>query len=46
MISNYRLALPAMMKLRTHVIYISLLEPALKNARLATYVEAEDGEEE
>jgi hypothetical protein len=43
---NYRLALPASMKLRTSVFHISLLEPAPKNARLATEAEAEDEEEE
>jgi hypothetical protein len=44
--SNYRLSLPATMKLRTNVFHISLLEPAPKNARLAHDVEAEDEEEE
>lgn len=44
--SNYRLSLPATMKLRTNVFHISLLEPAPKNARLANNVEAEDKEEE
>ena len=44
--SNYRLSLPASMKLRTHVFHISLLEPAPKSAKLATDVEAEDEEEE
>ena len=44
--SNYRLSLPGTMKLRTNVFHISLLEPAPKDARLATDVEAEDEEEE
>jgi hypothetical protein len=44
--SNYRLSLPATMKLRTNVFHISLLEPAPKNARLAHDIEAEDEEEE
>jgi hypothetical protein len=34
------------MKLRTNTFYISILEPALKNARLETIVEVEDKEEE
>ena len=34
------------MKLRTSVFHISLLEPAPKNAQLATEAEAEDEEEE
>jgi hypothetical protein len=34
------------MKLQTNVFYISLLEPVLKNVRLATGIEAEDKEEE
>ena len=45
-ISNYRLSLLASIKLRIHVFYISLLERALKNAKLATNVEAKDEEEE
>ncbi len=44
--NNYRLSLPATMRLRTHVFHISLLEPAPRSARLATDVEAEDEEEE
>ncbi len=44
--SNYRLSLLGTMKLRTNVFHISLLEPAPKDARLATDVEAEDEEEE
>ena len=44
--NNYRLLLPATIRLQTHVFHISLLEPVLKNARLATDVEAEDKEEE
>jgi hypothetical protein len=43
---NYRLSLLATMRLRTYVFHISLLEPAPRNARLATDVEAEDKEEE
>ena len=43
---NYRLVLPVSMKLRTSTFHISILEPAPKNARLATTVEAEDKEEE
>ena len=34
------------MKLRIYVFYILLLELVLKNAKLATNVEAEDEEEE
>jgi hypothetical protein len=34
------------MRLRTYVFYVSLLEPAPRNARLATDMEAEDEEEE
>ena len=44
--NNYRLLLLATIRLRTYVFHISLLELALKNARLATDVEAEDKEEE
>ena len=44
--SNYRLSLLGIMKLRTSVFHISLLELAPKNARLTTDVEAEDEEEE
>jgi hypothetical protein len=44
--NNYRLSLPATMRIRTHVFHISLLEPAPRNARLATGVEAEDEGEE
>ena len=44
--SNYRLSLLASIKLRTYVFHISLLERALKNAKLATGVEAKDKEEE
>ena len=44
--NNYRLLLPATIRLRTYVFYISLLELALKNTRLATDVEAKDEEEE
>ena len=44
--NNYRLLLPATIRLRTYVFHISLLELVLKNARLATDVEAEDKEEE
>ena len=44
--NNYRLSLLATMRLRTYVFHISLLEPAPRNARLATDVEAEDKEEE
>ncbi|KAL2125782.1 hypothetical protein VTI74DRAFT_2758 [Chaetomium olivicolor] len=44
--TNYRLSLPAAMRLRTNVFHISLLEPAPKNARLETDIEAEDEEEE
>ena len=43
---NYRLALLATIRLRIHVFYIVLLEPTLKNVRLAIEVEAEDEEEE
>ncbi|AEO55973.1 hypothetical protein MYCTH_2043746, partial [Thermothelomyces thermophilus ATCC 42464] len=44
--SNYRLSLPSSMRLRTDVFHISLLEPAPKNAKVATHIEAEDEEEE
>ena len=44
--NNYRLSLPATIRLQTYVFHISLLELALKNARLATDVEAKDKEEE
>lgn len=44
--SNYRLAIPATMKLRTNVFHISLLEPAPKSAQIDTSIEAEDEEEE
>ena len=44
--NNYRLSLPATMRIRTHVFHISLLEPAPRDARLATDVEVEDEEEE
>jgi hypothetical protein len=44
--NNYRLSLPTTMRVRTHVFHVSLLEPAPRNARLATDVEAEDEEEE
>ena len=44
--NNYRLSLPATMRLRTHVFHISMLEPAPKDAQLATNVEAKDEEEE
>jgi hypothetical protein len=44
--NNYRLSLPAIIRLRTYVFHISLLELVLKNVRLATNVEAEDEEEE
>ena len=43
--SNYELDLPKTMRLRTKVFHISLLEPAHKNAKLETHVEAEDDEE-
>lgn len=43
--SNYELALPEGMRLRSKVFHISLLEPAPKNAKLETQVEAEDDEE-
>src|SRR4051794_14810900 len=36
--SNYRLSLLGTMKLQTNVFHISLLEPALKDARLTTDV--------
>jgi hypothetical protein len=44
--NNYTLALPSTIRLRTNVFYISLLEPAPKNARLGRDAEAEDEEEE
>jgi hypothetical protein len=44
--SNYRLALPGTMKLRTNVFHISLLEPAPKSAQIDNNIEAEDEEEE
>jgi len=44
--NNYRLLLLATIRLRTYVFYISLLELALRNVRLATNIEAEDEEEE
>ena len=34
-----------MMRLRTLVYYILLFEPVLKNAKLKTYIKAEDDEE-
>jgi hypothetical protein len=44
--NNYRLSLLATIKLRTNVFHISLLEPAPKNAKPDTKIEAEDEEEE
>jgi hypothetical protein len=44
--NNFRLKVPATMRLRTNVFHISLLEPAPKTARPDTTVEAEDEEEE
>jgi hypothetical protein len=44
--NNYRLSLPATMRLRTYVFHVSLLEPAPRNVRLAIDIEAEDKEEE
>ena len=44
--NNYRLLLPATIRLRIYVFYISLLEPVLRNVRLTTDIEAEDEEEE
>jgi hypothetical protein len=43
---NFRLELPATMRLRTNVFHVSLLEPAPKKARPQTDIEAEDEEEE
>jgi hypothetical protein len=44
--NNYRLSLPATIRLRIYVFYILLLEPVPRNVRLATDIEAEDEEEE
>jgi hypothetical protein len=44
--SNYRLSLLVLMKLQTNVFYISLLEPAPKNVKLAIDIKAENEEEE
>jgi len=44
--NNYRLLLPATIRLRIYVFYILLLELALRNIRLATDIEAKDEEEE
>jgi hypothetical protein len=44
--SNYRLILLVSIKLRTSILYISILELVLKNARLVIIVEVEDEEEE
>jgi len=44
--TNYRLSLPATMKLRTNNFHISLLEPAPEKAQVDTSIEAEDEEEE
>ena len=44
--NNYALALPATMRLRTNVFYISLLEPAPSNVRLNKDAKVEDKEEE
>ena len=44
--NNYRLSLQVTIRLRTYVLHISLLEPVLRNVRLATDMEAKDKEEE
>jgi hypothetical protein len=43
---NFRLRLPATMRLRTNVFHISLLEPAPQTAKPQDDIEAEDEEEE
>ncbi len=44
--NNYRLALPASIKVRTNVFHVALLEPAPLGARVSNDVKASDEEEE
>jgi hypothetical protein len=43
---NYRLVLLVLIKLKTSIFYILILEPVLRNVQLETIVEVEDKEEE
>ena len=42
---NYKFDLPKIIRLKTKVVYISLLKPIYKNAKLETYIEIKDDEE-
>jgi len=44
-ILNYELDLLEIIRLRTKVFYISFLKPVSKNAKLETYIKAEDDED-